>query len=435
MIPITGCPSNDDLLEYVELAETSIHSDSDRAVITVHIETCTNCQSVLDRITDPGNFDFFRLKDFSPAEIRNTATPSMPSLVQLRKIVTIANTNDFPDDSPSFDPNAPARETTIGKFKILEELGSGSGGVVFKAIDAQLNRIVAIKMLRPTILQDTQAIASLRREAKNLASLKHPNVLTLHETGQLDDGIPYLIFEFVEGDSLQQILKAEKVLPVAEAVGLAREIANGLSAAHEIGLVHRDIKPSNVIVQSQSRLPKIVDFGLSISSETNPKISETGMVAGTPAYMSPEQTKPGYAIDWRTDVYSLGILLYECLTGEVPFRGISKQTLERIANEIPIDPRMLNPSIPPDVATITLKAIAKEPRRRYQSAQEMAADLDRWLEKKPILARPVSKFEQGKLWCKRNQLTSVLVATVAFLLLALTIGSLVSSARMSVANP
>ena len=311
---------------------------------------------------------------------------------------------------------------------------AGSGGIVYRAWDPRLNRTVAIKMLRQRLTDADDASDRLRREARSVAALSHPNILALYEIGQTDGDQPYLVFEFIDGQSLEQILAERKILPARQAARWARDVALGLQAAHDAGLIHRDVKPSNIIIQRDTGTPKLVDFGLAIDDAFQSRLTQDGVITGTPAYMSPEQVQPDHPIDARTDVYSLGVVLYESLTGEVPFRGIVKSTLDRIVHESPPDPRKLNPDIPRDLATIALKAMAKEPHRRYATAGAMAQDLDRWLQHLPILARPVSRGERMFNWCRRNPLSACLVSLVGLLTGALIVGSLVAASRMHAAN-
>ncbi len=435
-----ACPSREDLQKLLDDDKSLLNAET----LSIHIQSCSDCQNIMEQLTS---------NDALPlncAEIPPTRKSS-PALLEIQRRLkgsespftpheTDSTITDQTDriDKPTFPDESPQNETLsqmrISKYNIIQELGAGSSGIVYQAFDTELSRPVAIKMLRRQVFANDDQVNRLRREARSVASLSHPNILSLYEIGQRENENPFLVFEFVDGKSLGQILQDEKILKPRRAAELIRSVATGLDSAHGSGMIHRDIKPTNIIIQRDSNQPKIVDFGLAIDHEYESKLTKQGMIAGTPTYMSPEQVQPDNHLDHRTDIYSLGIVLYECLTGEVPFRGVVKTTLNRIASEIPVDPVKLNSSVPKDLATITLKAISKDPNKRYQSAVAMAEDLERWLENKPIQARPVSKFEHGFQWCRRNPLSAALVFLVVLLGLTLVIGSLATASKMASAN-
>lgn len=261
----------------------------------------------------------------------------------------------------------------IGRYEIVSELGQGAMGVVYKAIDPLIERTVAIKTIKLDLSQEEQAHFEERfyREAKSAGRLNHPNIVTIYDVGKADD-IAYMAMEFLEGQSLRAILDAHTAVPIDVIAETAAEVAAGLAYAHDHGVIHRDIKPANVMIV-RNGLVKITDFGIALM----PSASRTmvGKVFGSPKYMSPEQVV-GQAVDGRSDIFSLGVVLYEMLTGESPFDGDNISTIMyRILNENPPQPKSLNPRVPSAFNYIAAKALAKHPDDRYQSAKDMGNDL------------------------------------------------------------
>jgi serine/threonine protein kinase len=265
----------------------------------------------------------------------------------------------------------------LGKYKIITEVGQGDFAAVYKAVDTTLDRTVALKVLAPHLLWDYAFVQRFQREARVAANLDHPNILTIYEVGQIE-GVYFIAMQFLEGRTLSQILEAEGPLPVSRVRAIIEQVASALDYAHARGFVHRDIKPSNVIVAEDGRAT-LTDFGL-VKAGEGTKLSTTGVVFGTPEYISPEQAQ-GEKVDGRSDIYSLGIMLFEMLSGQVPFEADTplEVPIKHLTAPLPL-PREVNPDISEPVEQVILKAMAKAPEDRYQRVSEMAEALKRAME-------------------------------------------------------
>src|SRR5262245_18868326 len=315
----------------------------------------------------------------------------------------------------------------LGKFELLETVGQGSFGTVYKARDPELDRTVAIKVPRAGNLAGPQELDRFLREARSVAQLRHPSIVTIHEVGQTD-GVPYLVSDFVQGVTLTDLLSARQP-GFRETAERIAAIADALHVAHERGVLHRDVKPSNIMIGEDGQ-PSVMDFGLAKRDAGEITMTIEGQVLGTPAYMSPEQARgEGHSVDGRSDVYSLGVVLYQLLTGELPFRGTTRMLLHQVLHDDPKPPRSLNDRIPRDLETVCLKAMAKEPTRRYGSARELAEDLRRWRNGELIQARPVGRLERSVRWARRHPAAAALVGVsgvAALALVGLMIGAVYS---------
>ncbi len=316
-----------------------------------------------------------------------------------------------PSTHPAVQAALAARPLRIAQFEILEELGRGGMGIVYKAFDPRLHRVVALKVLKETTGPDDPRAIRFEREARAAARLQHPGIVQVHEVGEAD-GVPYIAMEFISGGTLRRAWTEHGRDPRSGA-RLLMQVAEALAHAHEHGIVHRDMKPENILLDEGGR-PRVSDFGLAHEIEAESRMTISGMVLGTPSYMAPEQAEGRRdAIGPPTDVYGLGAVLYELLTGQPPVvgSGIFEMIQQVIAVEV-VPPSARNPRVERDLEVICLRCLEKESARRYQNAGELASDLGHYLAGEPILARPVSSMYKVRRWVRRRRTIVVAAALV-----------------------
>lgn len=374
----------DQCLDSTQL-QAVLSPDHTSADLELHLAQCESCQKRLDSLTDS-----LYLRSFS---------------------------KDLWNPYPFLDPPIRALDMgTVAGIAIEHVVSQGGMGVVFAGYDISLDRRVAVKVLLTQHGEDDYA--RFESEVRALAKLSHPSIVSVFSVGKTRDFRPYMVMQFVEGASLHQMLTTSLPEP-GTAARWIEQVATALETAHQTGMIHRDVKPANILIDRIDNTAKLIDFGL-VRDSSIPSITKANVLCGTPEYMAPEQisTTNTAANQGQVDVYGLGITLYEALTGTVPFRGQAMEILEQHRSADPVPPRDLNRTIPKDLETICLTAMAKDPSRRYASAKAMADDLQRYLAGQPIAARPASQFERTWRWIQRNpQLSAALLLFMASLVL------------------
>jgi serine/threonine-protein kinase len=302
-------------------------------------------------------------------------------------------------------------------YEVLEVLGRGGMGVVYKARQLALDRLVALKVILAGPHASAEDVARFRREAEAVARLQHPHIVQIHEVGE-HAGLPYFSLEYCDGGSLAARAKGAP-LPARQAAQLVETLARAMHAAHQRGIVHRDLKPANVLFTADG-VAKVTDFGLAKRLDDTAPQTATGAIVGTPSYMAPEQAwGKKQPVGPAADVYALGAVLYELLTGRPPFNAETPlDTVRQVMDEEPVSPRLVQPRTPRDLETICLKCLEKQPARRYASAEALADDLARFLRDEPITARPAGALERLGRWCRRNPKVAVLLTALAVVLVA-----------------
>jgi len=444
-------------------------------VLEKHVLGCDKCQALLNGMHEPADQLSVLREVFTPGRLGEQRPP--PSDVAQLKSLTGEPANariiaemwvcpscltsiDVSTQRPERCPNcgttlAPAADVTvsqerphagastivdssanvlrsIGRYQILRELGHGGFGTVYLAQDPQLNQRVAIKVPKAGRIQSAEFLARFEREGRNAARLReHPGIVTVHDVGQCE-GTPYLVFEYVSGEPLHQRLAPsrwrQERQSFREIAQLTAQIAKALEYAHSKNVIHRDVKPSNIMISQDGR-PKLMDFGLAKQEDVDVTVTRDGAIVGTPAYMSPQQAA-GKIDDLtpQTDIYSLGVVLYQMLTGEIPFRGRSQDVMRQVREDDPTAPRKLDAKIPWELEAICQMAMEKDLTRRYATAGDFAADLENWIQGKPILARPVGAAGRVWRWSRRHPAAAGLVSSVVAMLIVLTISSVAIAA-------
>jgi serine/threonine protein kinase len=424
MAAIVSCPDS----EVLQRLLLGCVDDQEALALEEHLASCPVCQGILpgldakDALVQSlhgGQTVLAELSGGAAVEklLRQLGNVAPPVLK------TVSDAADLPHDTPSESelgnprdllapPQAPGELGRLGPYQVLKVLGSGGMGVVFEALDPQLQRRVALKVIKDTLPGGVEARQRFLREARATAALEHDHIVSIYQVGE-DRGVLYLAMPLLEGETLEARLQREGMLDLAEVLRIGRETADGLAAAHALGLVHRDIKPNNLFLATErpataalSTLPpppkvKILDFGLALS-RTSAAITQGGMILGTPAYMAPEQGR-GERVDHRADLFSLGCVLYGLSTGEAPFQGNdSVSTLVAVATQHPRPPRQINPNLPEAFSDLVMQLLAKNPSDRPQSAAAVAQELPRIADREAGHLRPYMETTQAPLPASRR---------------------------------
>lgn len=421
------CPDRAGLEQFLE----ELLPPEEQSAVGDHVNHCGSCQTLLDEILNTREISM-RTPEISPDDAKDSAPWMSGVLERIRRQsgprVSEMTALDFPGSTPSMSksgglrfpeqgstPGSPGR---LDEFEICRLIDSGATGHVFEAFDTRLNRTVAIKVLRAELCASEQAQGRFTREAQAIARLNNAHIVSIHDVRQPSNFPPYIVMEFIRGHSLAMLM-SEGRFSIERSVDILCQMLQALAEAHQAGVIHRDVKPGNILVEESSGEIRLVDFGLARLQEGTVNLTSDMNLAGTPAYMSPEQILNAHNVDVRSDVYSAGVVMYELLTGEVPFQGSIRMVLQQVMHDEPASLRSLDDRIPRDLQTVCLKSMSKVPLQRYASATRFFEDLQRWKQGLPVLARPVGFIGRSVRWCHRNPSTARLIGLVGLLIFAM----------------
>ena len=394
---IACCPERQELQQFAlgQLAPADIER------LERHLDDCGSCLTVLEQLASADSLvDTLRSRDETPVPCESSivcklmarlqgqppsaavdATAEFATPTPLSETATLAPaalTASAAADRGRFaflaPPQQPDEIGRLGPYRVLQVLGAGGMGVVFRAENLNLGRTAALKVMLPAMAAAASAPQRFLREARTAAAIEHDHVVKVYEVDE-DRGVPFLAMQLLRGESLDDRLKRQGRLPLAEVLRIGREIALGLAAAHEGGLIHRDIKPANLWLEEEQGRVKILDFGLARAAQDGAHLTQSGLIVGTPAYMAPEQSR-GRGVDHRADLFSLGCVLYRCCTGQLPFTGTDTLSiLAALALDNPTPPRHVNPEVSPGLSRLVMWLLAKDPAKRPPSADAVVAAL------------------------------------------------------------
>lgn len=343
--------------------------EAEEAALVRHLDHCNRCRRLLEDMSARDS-EFEAFQDSDPGSFGPAYHQVFEALRQKEFDARVTEEDD--DDSFEFlqTSSNPSLMGRFGRYEVMQFLGRGGMGIVLRARDPLLDRIVAIKVLDPAIAGKKNVRARFEREARAAAAISHENVVVIHGVAERD-GLLYLVMQYIPGESLAERIRREGSLGVREILRISMQMASGLAAAHAQGIVHRDIKPANILLEDGFERVRITDFGLAHIMD-DASLTQSGLVAGTPSYMSPEHTQEG-PIDYRADLFSLGSVMYAMCSGEQPFKGATSLAVMRsVCDDSPRPLRTLNPTIPRWLVEVITKLLAKSPDRRYQSAYEVS---------------------------------------------------------------